>query len=185
MKVAALVGLLACLGLALPAAALGATESWQEFKMPGTDFVVLTPGTPKITEDVVDGDGVKAKTAQLKIGEIQYSVSHTIYPRGYVSRGTAVIDLLKRARNGLAAVVSGRVTDERRFSVGETQASEFVIDVPPSAEEPKPQSAKVRLYVRVEGAAVVVDQCVALGPRGWDRDPDARRFLESVHFAGG
>ena len=183
MKVAALLGLLVSIGVGLPA--LGATGVGQEFQMPGTDFVVSAPGTPKVTEDGVDRDGVTAKTAQLKLGEVQYSVTHTVYPRGYVSRGTAVLDLLNHARNGLAAVVSGRVAEERRFSVGDTQASEFVINVPPSATDRKPQSAKVRVYVRVEGASVIVDQCVALGPAGWDRDPDARRFLESIHFGRG
>ena len=183
MKVAALLGLVVFVGIAPPAQAAG--ESWQEFRMPGTDFAVSTPGMPKVTEDGVDRDGVSAKTAQLKIGEVQYSVTHTVYPRGYVSRGTAVMDLLNRARNGLAAAVSGRVADERRFSVGETQASEFTINVPASATDPKPQSAKVRIYLRIEGATVTVDQCVALGPVGWDRDPDARHFLESIHFSRG
>jgi len=179
MKVAALFGLLSI--LALPAMA----ETWQEFRMPGADIAVSAPGRPTVTEDGVDGDGVVAKTAQLKLGEVQYSVTHTVYPRGYVASGTAVIDLLNRARDSLAAAVSGRVADERRFSVGETQAAEFAIAVPPSTAEPKAQSAKVRLYVRVEGAVVIVDQCVALGPSGWDRQPDARRFLESVHFGQG
>ena len=181
MKVAALLGLLVSLGVAFPAAA---AEAWQEFNLPGTDVAVSTPGKLTVTEDGVDRDGVTAKTAQLKLGEVQYSVTHTVYPRGYVARGTAVIDLLNRARNSLAAAVSGRVADERRFAVEDAQAAEFVIAVPPSAAEPKAQSAKVRLYVRVEGAAVIVDQCVALGPSGWDRDPDARRFLDSVRFAG-
>jgi len=181
MKVAARLGLLMSLAVAAPAAA--GTEAWQEFNLPGTDVAVSAPGKPTMTEDGVDGDGVKAKTAQLKIGEIQYSVTHTVYPRGYVARGTAVIDLLNRARNSLAAEVSGRVADERRFAVGDVQASEFVIAVPPSPAEPKAQSAKVRVYVRVEGPSVVVDQCVALGPSGWDRNPDARRFLDSVRFA--
>ncbi|HKX07579.1 MAG TPA: hypothetical protein VJN67_05270 [Stellaceae bacterium] len=180
MKVAALLGLLISVAVAVPAAT--ATEAWQEFSLPGTDVAVSTPGKPTVTEDGVDRDGVRAKTAQLKIGEVQYSVTHTVYPRGYVARGTAVIDLLNRARDSLAAEVSGRVADERRFAIGDVQASEFVITVPPSTAEPKAQSAKVRLYVRVEGATVVVDQCVALGPSRWDRDPDARRFLESVRF---
>jgi hypothetical protein len=182
MKVATLLGLLMSLGFAVPAAA---TEAWQEFNLPGTDVAVSTPGKPMVTEDSVDRDGVTAKTAQLKIGDVQYSLTHTVYPRGYVARGTAVIDLLNHARNSLAAAVSGRVADERRFAVGDVQASEFVISVPASAAEPKAQSAKVRLYVRVDGAIVVVDQCVALGPSGWDRDPDARHFLESIRFAGG
>ncbi len=183
MKVAALLGLLMSLGVAVPAAA--ASEAWQEFSLPGTDVAVSTPGKPTVTEDGVDRDGVKAKTAQLKIGDVQYSVTHTVYPRGYVARGTAVLDLLNRARNSLAAEVSGRVADERRFSIGDVQASEFVITVPPSTAEPKSQSAKVRVYVRVDGPTVVVDQCVALGPNGWDRNPDARRFLESIHFGQG
>ena len=181
MKVSALLGLLMNLGVAVPAAA--ATEAWQEFNLPGTDVAVSTPGKPTVTENGVDRDGVRAETAQLKIGQVQYSVTHTVYPRGYVARGTAVLDLLNRARNSLAAEVSGQVADERRFIIGDVQASEFVITVPPSATEPKSQSAKVRLYVRVEGSTVVVDQCVALGPSGWDRDPDARRFLDSVRFA--
>jgi hypothetical protein len=181
MKVAAAFGLLVSIGLSLPAQ--GATGPWQEFRMPGTDFVVSTPGTPKITEDGVDRDGVRARTAQLKLGEVEYSVTHTLYPRGYVSRGTAVIDLLNRARDSLAREVSGRVTGERRFSLGDTQASEFVINVPPSAAEPTSQTAKVRLYVRVSGATVMVDQCVALGPRGSEAQPDSQRFLESIRFA--
>ena len=182
MKVATLLGLVMSLGVAAPAAA---TEAWQVFNLPGTDVAVSTPGKPMVTEDGVDRDGVTAKTAQLKIGDVQYSLTHTVYPRGYVARGTAVIDLLNHARNSLAAEVSGRVVDEHRFAVGDVQASEFVIAVPANTAEPKAQSAKVRLYIRVDGAAVVVDQCVALGPSGWDRDPDARRFLESIHFAGG
>src|SRR5579859_5281273 len=126
MKVAAGLGFLVSIGLSLPA--LSATGAWQEFRMPGTDFVVSTPGAPKVTEDGVDRDGVRAKTAQLKLGEIEYSVTHTVYPRGYVSRGTAVVDLLNHARDGLAQDVSGRATGERRFSIGDTQASEFVIN---------------------------------------------------------
>ena len=181
MKVAPLLGLLLSLGLAPPATA----SSWQEFTLPGTDFVVSTPGTPKVTEDGVDRDGVVAKTAQLKLGEVQYSVTHTVYPRGYVSRGTAVIDLLNAARNGLAAAVSGRVAGERRFTVGDAHVSEFVISVPPGAADPKPQTAKVRLYVRISGAAVIVDQCVALGPRGSEADPEAQRFLDSIRFTQG
>ena len=182
MKVAPRVIFLVSLGLALPAAE---AQSWREFTLPGTDFVVSTPGTPKVTEDVVDRDGVVAKTAQLKLGEVQYSVTHTVYPRGYVSRGTAVIDLLNAARNGLAAAVSGRVAGERRFTVGDAHVSEFVINVPPGAADPKPQTAKVRLYVRVNGATVTVDQCVALGPRGFEADPEARRFLDSIRFTQG
>jgi len=58
-----------------------------------------------------------------------------------------------------------------------------VITVPPSAGDPKPQSAKVRLYVRVTGATVTVDQCVALGPRGSEADADVQRFLNSIRFA--
>ena len=181
MKVAALCGFLMCLGVALPAVA--ATEPWQDFKLPGTDFVVSTPGKPAVTEDDVDRDGVVAKIAQLKLGDVEYSVTHTVYPRGYVSRGTAVIDLLNSARDSLAASVSGRAGNERRFTVGDARASEFVIAVPPSAGDPKPQSAKVRLYVRVAGATVTVDQCVALGPSGSETHPDAQRFLDSIRFA--
>lgn len=183
MKIAPRFILLVILGLALPAAA--AAQSWQEFRLPGTDFMVSTPGTPKVTEDVVDRDGVVAKTAQLKIGEVQYSVTHTVYPRGYVSRGTAVIDLLNTARNGLAAAVSGHVMGERRFMSGDAHASEFVINVPPGAADPKPQTAKVRLYVRISGATVIVDQCVALGPRGSETGPEAQRFLDSIRFTQG
>jgi len=182
MKVAPRFLLLVSLGLALPAVA---AQSWQEFKLPGTDFVVSTPGAPKVTEDRVDRDGVVAKTAQLKLGDVQYSVTHTVYPRGYVSRGTAVIDLLNSARNSLAASVSGRVAGERRFTVGDAHASEFVINVPPGAADPKPQTAKVRLYLRVLGATVIVDQCVALGPRGAEADPEAQRFLDSIRFTQG
>lgn len=182
MKVAAAFGLLVSIGFSLPAQS--ATEAWRDFHLPGTDFVVSTPGTPKVTEDGVDRDGVRAKTAQLRLGDTEYSVTHTVYPHGYVSRGTAVIDLLNHARDGLAREVSGRVTGERRFSLGDTtQASEFVINIPPSAADPKPQTAKVRVYVRVNGATVTVDQCVALSPRGSETDPDARRFLESIRFA--
>jgi len=181
MKVAPRFLLLLSLGLAFPAAA----ESWQEFNLPGTDFVVSTPGTPKVTEDGVDPDGVRAKTAQLKLGEVQYSVTHTVYPRGYVSRGTAVIDLLNAARNRLAASVAGRVVGERRFTVGDAHASEFVINVPPGDADPKPQSAKVRLYLRVLGATVILDQCVALGPRGSETGPGAQRFLDSIRFMQG
>jgi hypothetical protein len=183
MKVAPRFLLLVSLGLALPATA--EAQSWQEFKLPGTDFVVSTPGTPKVTEDGVDRDGVVAKTAQLKLGEVQYSVTHTVYPRGYVSRGTAVIDLLNAARNSLAAAVSGRVAGERRFTVGDAHVSEFVISVPPDAADPKPQTAKVRLYVRVNGATVILDQCVALGPHGSEADPQAQRFLDSIRFTQG
>ena len=182
MKVAPRFLLLVSLGLALPAAA---AQSWQEFRLPGTDFAVSTPGTPKVTDDLVDHDGVVAKTAQLKLGEVQYSVTHTVYPRGYVSRGTAAIDLLNTARNSLAAAVSGRVAGERRFMVGDAHVSEFVINVPPDAQDPKPQTAKVRLYVRVNGAAVILDQCVALGPRGSEADPQAQRFLDSIRFTQG
>ncbi len=183
MKVAALLSLLAGLVAAFPCAA--AAQAWQEFQMPGTDLVVSTPGKPTMTENGVDRDGVTAKTAQLKQGEIEYSITHTVYPRGYIARGTAMIDLLNRARNGLAAAVSGRVAGERRFNLGDAQASEFVISVPPGALDPKPQSAKVRLYVRIEGATVTVDQCVALGPSGWDHQPDASRFLDSIRFERG
>lgn len=183
MKVAALFGFFVSLGVAVSSAAVG--EAWQEFTLPGTDLVVSTPGKPAVTEDGVDRDGVVAKTAQLKLGESQYSVSHTVYPDGYVASGTAVIALLDHARDGLAEAVSGRVAGERRFSVGDAEAAEFEIAIPPSAAEPKPQSAKVRLYVRVDGAVVIVDQCIALGPQGWDREGDARRFLESVRFMRG
>ena len=183
MKVAPRFLLLVSLGLALPATA--AAQSWQEFKLPGTDFVVSTPGTPRVTEDGVDPDGVRAKTAQLKLGEVQYSVTHTVYPRGYVARGTAVIDLLNAARNRLAAAVAGRVADERRFTLGDAHASEFVINVPPGAADPKPQSAKVRLYLRVLGATVILDQCVALGPRGSETGREAQRFLDSIRFTQG
>jgi hypothetical protein len=57
--------------------------------------------------------------------------------------------------------------------------------VPPGAADPKPQTAKVRLYVRVNGATVTVDQCVALGPRGSEADPEAERFLDSIRFTQG
>jgi hypothetical protein len=96
-----------------------------------------------------------------------------------------VIDLLNHARDSLAQEVSGQVSGERRFSVGDGQASEFVINVPPSGIDPAPQSAKIRLYVRVNGASVTVEQCVALGPRGWVHQPDAARFLDSVRFERG
>jgi len=181
MKVAAAFGLLVSIGLCVPAVAT--SGGWQEFRLPGTDFVVSTPGTPKVTEDGVDRDGVRAKTAQLKLGDTEYSITHTVYPRGYVSRGTAVIDLLNRARDSLARDVSGRVTGEHRFAMGDTQASEFVINVPPSSIDPKPQTAKVRIYVRVTGPTVTVDQCVALGPRGSEARPEAQRFLDSIRFA--
>src|SRR5262249_16038827 len=104
MKVAALLALLVSLGAALPSMAAG-TAAWQRVPLSGTDLVVSTPGKPSMTEDGVDRDGVAAKTAQLKLGEVQYSITHTVYPRGYVSRGTAVIDLLNHARDGLAATV--------------------------------------------------------------------------------
>jgi len=180
MKVAALVASLVGLLAALPLAARAAP--WQDFNMPGTDLVVSTPGKPVMTENGVDRDGIAAKTAQLKLGEVEYSVTHTVYPRGYVARGTAVIDLLNHARDGLAAAVSGRVAGEHRFSVGDVQASEFAITVPPSPTDPKPQTAKVRLYVRVNGASVTVDQFVALGPRSPEAEPDAQRFLSSVRY---
>ena len=181
MKVATFFAMVVCLGLAPPAAA--ATEPWQDFHLPGTDFVVSTPGKPKVTEDGVDRDGVVAKTAQLKLGDVQYSVTHTVYPHGYVSRGTAVIDLLNSARDSLAASVSGHVGGEHRFTAGDSHASEFTINVPPTPGDPKPQTAKVRLYVRVVGATVTADQCVALGPRGSEADTEAQRFLDSIRFA--
>ncbi|MGH7123889.1 MAG: hypothetical protein ACREFI_05915 [Stellaceae bacterium] len=181
MKVPALAAILVCLGFAPPA--MAAAEPWHDFHLPGTDFVVSTPGQPKIIEDGVDRDGVVAKTAQLKLGDADYSITHTVYPRGYVSRGTAVIDLLNHARDGLAASVSGHVAGERRFTLGDAQASEFTIDVPPTPGDPKRQTAKVRVYVRVVGASVTVDQCVALAPRGSEASAGAERFLESIRFA--
>jgi hypothetical protein len=184
MRVPLLIGaMLAHLGLGLPAVA--GTESWQDFTLPGTDFVVSMPGKPKVMDDGVDREGVATKTAQLKLGAVEFSVTHTVYPSGYVSRGTAVIDLLNSARDSLAATVSGTLASERRFALGPTHGSEFVIAVPPTPGDPQVQSATVRLYVRVVGATVILDQCVATGPRGSDADRQAQRFLESARFAQG
>jgi|GEM_PF-2854505 hypothetical protein len=93
MKVARLFAIAVCLGAVAPAVA--ATGPWQEFRLPGTDFVVSTPGKPTMTEDGVDRDGVAAETAQLKLARSPTGSAQPDGPAG--RRAVSQLDPLRRA----------------------------------------------------------------------------------------
>jgi hypothetical protein len=174
-----LLGLTACAGKAAD------NKAWQEFRMPGADFIVSVPTMPKVDEDVTTRDGYVTRHYVVETGAASYLIAYN------TSAGDAKNPLdgwLDNARNALLTGMKGKLRDERRFSLGDSRGAELLVDVPARGGEAA-YTIKGRVYVRHVGSGKrtkdVLYQTLALGDLSGGETATVTRFLESFHFVGG
>jgi hypothetical protein len=179
---ALLLGLAACAGdggttvAASSAAATGA--SWQDFRVPGGDFAVSLPEAPKPGRDTTAKDGSVNKSYYLEESTCVYMVGYASSP----AKGTSLDGWLDVTRDALPVKLGGKLRAQRRFTLGDSEAVEFVLDVPRNSTTDG-YTIKGRIYVRHAGGGKdVLYQTLVTGKPGIDKAADTTRFLESFRF---
>src|SRR5947209_3871703 len=82
----------------------------------------------------------------------------------------------------LSARLGGKLRSQRRFALGDSQAVEFVLDVPRTTTT-EGYTIKGRIYVRHAGGGKdTLYQTLVTGKPGVDKAADTTRFLESFRF---
>lgn len=177
--------LLAGLFLGLTSCA-GTKNAWQDFRMPGADFAVSMPGQPKVSEDSTEKDGTVSRGYLVDDGTIGYAVHYSVFPAAKKGRKEAPVDaLLDEARDDMVRSMNAKLHNERRFAFGESRATELILDVPESKDNPA-EVIKVRLYLRRDqGHRTLLYQTIVFGPQGYDANANVTRFLDSFHFVTG
>jgi hypothetical protein len=177
---ALLLGLAACSGTS----ATINKSSWQEFRMPGGDFAVAMPETPKPAKDFTAKDGSISRVYAIEAGDFAYTV-------GYSTSAPKDVPLdrsLDAMRDTLPTRLGGKLRDERRFSIGDSRGMEYVIDVPQQGSA-EAYTIRGRVYVRHVGSGKaktdVLYQTLVTGNPGRDAAASVTRFLDSFHFVGG
>ena len=173
---ALLLGLTACVSTSTAAAT---SESWQDFRVPGGDFAVSLPEAPKPGRDTTASDGSVNKSYYLE-------ESCCVYLVGYSSsrpRGGSLDDWLDSTRDALSKRIGGTLLGERRFTLGDSRAVEFVVEVPRSATSGG-YTIKGRIYVKHGSDKDVLYQMLVTGKPGIDKAAETTRFLDSFHFVG-
>lgn len=147
--------------------------------MPGGDFVVSVPGKPEVYKDVTEKDGGIWRVYEVDQGSVDYSIDYYVSATG---RKAGSLDArLDALRDAVVRSLKGKLRNERRFSLGETRATEMIIDLPE-----KDQTIKARFYVRHDQASRDISyKTVVVGPAGYDANPNTARFLDSFHFVTG
>jgi hypothetical protein len=179
------IGLAAAALLSMVACAGKAADTWQEFRMPGADFVVSVPSEPKVEEDVTTKDGYVTRHYVIESGAASYMIA---YKTSAAAANTTLDGRLDNTRNALVAGMKGALRDEHRFSLGESRGAEIVVEVPARNGEAA-YSIKGRVYVRQlrsdTGKKDVLYQTLALGDLSGDEAATVTRLLDSFRFVGG
>jgi hypothetical protein len=188
MMAGARLGLAVALALGLAACAgLGGEKAWQEFRMFGADFAVSMPGQPEVNEEITEKDGDVRRNYGIDAGAMTYTVAYrteTIHAR----KAMPLARLLDSASQALASRMKGTLHDERRFSLGDTEGLEFMLDVPASDKQAA-HTINGRIYVKHAGAGRhmkdVLYETLVSGKSGRADAASVTRFLDSFHFIEG
>jgi hypothetical protein len=173
-----LLGLAACGGNSA-----GGNDGWSEFRTPGADFVMSVPGKPEVYKDVMEKDGGVWRVYTIDQGDVAYSIDY--YISGAGRKATSPDARLDALRDGIARAMNGKLRNERRFTLADTQATELVIDVP-KIKDKDAYIIKARFYVRRDLAGHDISYKIwVVGPPGYDTDPNPARFLDSFRFVTG
>ena len=165
------------------AACTGRGDQWSEFRTPGADFVISVPSKPEVYKDVVEKDGGVWRVYTIDQGDVAYSIDY--YISGAGRKATSPDARLDALRDGIARAMKGKLRNERRFALADTQATELVIDVP-KAKDKEAYMIKARFYVRRDLAGHDISyKSWVVGPPGYDANPNAARFLDSFRFVTG
>lgn len=181
-SLARLAGLMLLLGLAACAG-----REWPEFRMPGGDFAVSAPAKPELAKDVTEKDGGIWRIYHVDQGRVAYSIDYSVSaPVKKAAAKSASLDArLDVVRDAVVRAMKAKVRDERRFSLGETRATELILDVPESKDE-EAYTIKARFYIRHDQTGRDVwYKTMVVGPAGYDANPNVARFLDSFHFVTG
>jgi hypothetical protein len=178
---AALLGLAACAGKAAD------NKAWQDFHMPGADFAVSVPGAPQADKDVTAKDGNVERSSHVELGTAAYMIGYTTYA-GDAKKPMPLDGWLDDLRKAFASKMKAKLRTERRLSLGDTRAMEFVFEVPRSDGD-GPYTMRGRFYVRHVGSGKdmkdVLYQTFVVDNPGHEMDASVTRFIESFHFVGG
>ena len=171
---ALLLGLTACAG----GMATAAGGSWQDFRVPGGDFSVALPEAPKPGRDTTAKDGSVNKSYYVEADRCVYMVGYSSSP----AKGVALDGWLDTTRDALPTKLGGKLRGERRFTLGDSHAVEFVLDVPQSATTDG-YTIKGRIYARHAGNGKdMLYQLLVTGKPGIDKAAETTRFLDSLRF---
>ena len=171
-----LLGLAACAG-DRTAAATG--DPWQDFRVPGGDFAVSLPEAPKPGRDTTAKDGSVNRSYYVE-------ESRCVYMVGYSSsrpKAESLDDWLDGTRDALSKRIGGTLRGERRFTLGDSRAVEFVVDVAQGGSSGG-YTIKGRIYVKHGPDKDLLYQTLVTGKRGIDKAAETTRFLDSFRFVG-
>lgn len=177
---ALLLGLAACSSTT----ATSDNASWPEFRMPGGDFAVAMPETPKSAKDFTAKNGSVSRVYALEAGAIVYTIGYSSSPPKDVPFDRS----LDTVRDTLPVRLGGKLHDERRFSLGDSRGMEYVLDVPQQGSA-EAYTVTGRVYVRHIGSGKaqmdVLYQTLVTGNPGGDDAASVTRFLDSFRFVDG
>ena len=161
--------------VALLAFGAQAEERWTYFSIPGADFVVTMPGSPKAVSDTTDPKGVVAKIYLSETEERGYVSDYAFFPRGVIPDTVTPEQFIEHGlRNGVAKDL--KILSERKFKFANASAAEFVAE----KSGVKPAILKVRMYARRDDDGNLrVYQSTVGGPPGSEHSADSLRFLDS------
>src|SRR5216684_2888761 len=166
--------LLAGLLLGLTSCA-GTKAAWHDFRMPNADFSVSMPGEPKLSKDTTDKDGTISRAYMVDQGRVAYGIYYSVFPPSNSKKPPSPDQLLDRVRDELVPSMKAKLRSERRFALGQSRATELILDVPESKEE-EATVIKARFYVRRDQTRrAVLYQNLVVGPAGYDANPNVAR----------
>lgn len=174
------------LGLAACAGKVAADSRWQEFRVPGSDFVLSIPAAAQSDKDVTK-DGNVERSYHIELGTAAYAIGYTTYA-GDAKKPLPLDGWLDELHKAFITKMKGKPRAERRFTLGDTHGMEFVLDIPRSDGD-GPYVMKGRFYVRHIGSGKamkdVLYQTFVVDVPGREVDASVTRFLDSFHFVGG
>ena len=175
------------LGLAACAGKSADNKPWQEFRMPGSDFILSVPGAPQTGKDATAKDGTVERSYHVELGTAAYMIGYTTYA-GDAKKPMPLDGWLDDLRKAFASKMNAKMRAERRFSLGDTRAMEFVFDIP-LTDGDGPYTMRGRFYVRHVGSGKnmkdVLYQTFVVDSPGHEMDASVTRFLDSFHFVSG
>jgi len=181
MRIAARARLAGLLLLGL--AACAGNNGWPEFRMPGGDFAVSVPSKPVISKDVTEKDGGIWHVYLVDQGRVAYSIDYFVSAPG--KKAGSLDARLDAVRDAVVREMKAKLRSERRFALGESRATELILDVAASKGE-EAYIIKARFYLRRDPAGRDLwYKTWVVGPAGYDANPNVARFLDSFHFVTG
>jgi hypothetical protein len=171
-----LLGLVACAG-----------REWTEFRMPGGDFAVSAPTKPALAKDETEKDGGIWRIYQVDQGSVAYTIDYSVSaPAKKAGAKAGSLDArLDVVRDAVVREMKAKLRNERRFTMGESRATELIFDIPATKEEAA-YTIKARFYLRRDQTGRDLwYKTMVVGPAGYDANPNVARFLDSFHFVTG